>query len=53
MGKNKLMSWEGVIHRQNFGVKNVDGQNVEWDIRLTEKTSNGKKRRKDKTSNGK
>jgi hypothetical protein len=34
-------------------VKNVDGQNVEWDTRSMEKTLNSKKRRKDKTSNGK
>jgi hypothetical protein len=29
-------------------VKHVDGQNVEWDKRSTEKTLNSKKRRKDK-----
>jgi hypothetical protein len=36
------------VHRQNVEektptVKNVDGQNVEQDKKLTEKTSNGKK----------
>jgi hypothetical protein len=55
LGKNGSMS----IHRQNVTVKNVDGkekvvrQNVEWDKRLTKKTSNSKKYQKDKTLNSK
>ncbi len=34
-------------------VKKVEGQNVELDKTLTDKTTIGKKRQKDKTSNGK
>ncbi len=48
-----------MIHPKNVAVKNADGkknvdrQDVEWDNRSTGKTLNGKKHRKDKTSNGK